>query len=174
MLNRPWIDPRTVDWTDALNPQRNPGWSRNNNPFAFAALNDQFLQALRQAKGIQQRIYVCPDPSAQLIQSGATYDYEVPSEPNCWLWAINASGTGSDFLVNVTDSVTGATVFSQPVPMSTLNAQLTGTGGRGPLFYLSTAHLFLPPSYPVVRIVNTDNEAQTCRVTLFTCVEYDL
>jgi hypothetical protein len=174
MLNRPWIDPRDVDWTDALNPLRIPGLAQNNNPFDYAALKDPIFQALRQAKGIQQRIYVSPDPQNQLIQPGSTFDFEVPSEPNCWLWALNASGDQSDFLFNITDSHTGSTIFSSPVSMSAVNAQRTGTTGRGPQFFLSTPHLYAPPSYPVVRIINTAGSAQNCRVTLFTSVEYDL
>ena len=132
------------------------------------------FQALRLAKGIEPRVYVCPDPQAQLLQPGTTYDYEVPSEPNCWLWALTASGSVGDFLVQVTDSTTGAKLFSQPVLMRDINASLTGTSGRGVQFILSTPHLFEPPSYPVVRLTNTNAAAQICRVTLYTCVEYDI
>jgi hypothetical protein len=176
VLNTPWIDPRTIDWTDAMNPLAKPGLKRNNNPFGYSAMQDVFLQALRQGKGIEPRIYVCPDPSNQLVAGGGnTLDYEVPSEPNCWLWALNASGEhGSSFLVNVTDSVTGAALFSQPVPFTQiLSGDGTGTANRGPLFLLSTPHLFQPPSYPVVRIINI-GDTHVCRVTLFTCVEYNL
>lgn len=180
MLNRPWIDPRDIDYTDALNPLAKPGWKQNNNPFAWAAARDVFMQALRQGKGIEPRIYVCPDPATQLIGPNQTIDYEVPSEPNTWLWALNASYVQSgddspvDFLVNITDSLTGATLFSQPIATKNLNAQLSGTSDRGPLFLLETPHLFRPPSYPVVRIINSsDTITEFCRVTLFTCVEYN-
>ncbi len=122
MLNRPWIDPRSIDWTDGLNALAKPGFRQNNNPHAWAALKDPFMQALRQGKGIEPRAYVCPDSSSQPIAAGATYDYEVPSEPNCWMWAINASGDGDGFLVNVTDSLTGAALFSQPTFSDDLNA----------------------------------------------------
>jgi hypothetical protein len=169
-----WIDPREIDWTDGLNPIRNPGWRITTNPYAYAAMQDQFLQALRQAHGIQARIFVCPDPSAQLITAGATIDYEVPAEPNTWLWGINASGNASNFLLNVSDSVTGVKLFNQPIRMTDLCAARTGTAGRGPIFFLSTPWLFQPPSYPVVRIINTNISEQTCRVTLFTSCEYDL
>ena len=173
MLNEPWIDPRDIDWTDALNAVRNPGWRKNNNHFVYNCLNDPFMIALRNAKGIEPRIYVGPDPANQLVASGQTQDYEVPIEPNFWCWAIAASGNGRDFLLNVTDSVTGAQFFNAPVSMATINAARNGTSGRGPLYYLPTPHLFTPPSYPVIRVVNTANFAQTCRVTLFGCVEYD-
>lgn len=182
MLNRPWIDPRSVDWTDALNPLRNPGWSRNNNPFVFAALKDPFFQGLRLAKGIEPRIFVCPEPSDQLIPAGSTFDYEVPTEPNTWLWALNANAsvdpdhTGpGPYLVNVIDSATGAALFSQPVRGDlVLDSRTFGTAGRGVQTFLSTPHLFLPPSYPVVRIINTFTDPQIIRVTLFTCAEYNL
>jgi hypothetical protein len=186
MLNRPWIDPRDVDWTDALNGVRNPGFRQNNNPFVYSALNDPFMQALRQAEGIEPRIFVCPDPQSQFINPGATYDYEVPSEPNTWLWALTASTTNrsdpSDgFMVQITDSGTGASLFSQPLKDELLSGivnstpQGSGNGYRGPLYFLDTPHLFEPPSYPVVRIINVSlNQILKCRVTLYTCVEYDL
>ena len=193
MLNKPWIDPRVVDWTDPLNGVRNPGFRENNNPFVFRALNDQFMQALRQSKGIEPRIYVCPDPANQTIKPGATYDFEVPSEPNLWLWGIvaehpesDATSAGNDtFLLSVTDSSTGATLYSQPVSNkvvtgipavgTTPTPAGSGNGYRGPIVFLSTPHLFAPPSYPVVRIVNTTLTASLiCRVTLYTAVEYDL
>lgn len=179
MLNRPWIDPRAVDWTDGLNPLRVPGWSRNNDPYAYAALQDPFFQALRGAAGIENRIYVSPDPSAQTITPGATVDYEVPCEPNFWLFAYAASNQGDpgatqDFLFNIADSETGASLFSQPASMSVMNPKRNGTLNRSPYNLLSTPHLYKSPSYPVVRIINTDANPQLCRVTLFGCVEYDL
>jgi hypothetical protein len=180
--NQPWIDPRDVDWTSGFNGLRVPGWNRNNNPYVWQALKDVFLQALANGKGIEPRIYVCPDPPNQLIQVGQTYDFEVPSEPNLWLWAINASGrpltddddARLDFLFNVTDSTTGATLFSTPALMSLFNEAGTGTNGRGVQSLMSSPHLFASPSYPVVRVINNSDTPQTCRVTLFCCVEYDL
>ena len=174
MLLKEWIDPRSVDWTDALNPLRNPGFNKNNNPYNYQALQDQFMHALREGKGIEPRGYSCPEPKDQIIPAGTTFDYDVPIEPNCWAFAVAASGTGEDFLFQVTDSVTGATFFSQPVPMSLMSAARNGTTGRGPQFFLSTPHLFLPPSYPVVRIINTSAFDNVCRVTLYCCVEYDV
>ncbi len=57
--------------------------------------------------------------------------------------------------------------------MSLINSNLTGTSNRGKLFFLTTPHLFEPPSYPVVRLINTESTAKVCAVNLFTCVEYD-
>ena len=172
MLNTPWIDPRGVDWTDNLNPLTNPGWKKNNNPFVFEALTDQFMMALRNARGIEPRVYVGPDPQNMVIPAGTSQDYEVPIEPNFWLYALTATPEdGFDFLVQITDIVSGSTLFSQPAPASTLNLK---TSGRGPQFFLSTPQLYVPPSYPVIRVVNTAASARTCRVTLFGCVEYDL
>lgn len=174
MLNDPWLDPRTIDWTDSPNPIGNPGYRKNNNRYVFNALQDPFMLALRLAKGIEPRIYLGPDPQDNTIPAGNTQDYEVPIEPNFWCYAMAASGSGRDFLVNVTDSVTGATFFSSPVSMATINPARNGTSGRGPQFFLSTPHLFTPPSYPVIRVINTTNSAQVCRVTLYGCVEYDV
>lgn len=192
MNNRPWIDPRDVDWTDALNGVRNPGFRQNNNPFVYSALKDPFMQALRQAKGIEPRIFVCPDPQNQSIGPGVTYDYEVPSEPNTWLWAVVASlgnnpddvSPGDGFLVQITDSSSGATTFSQPISSQLLTGipiiggtptrQGSGNGYRGPLYLLETPQLYTPPSYPVVRIVNVSPSlVAICRVTLYTAVEYN-
>ncbi len=41
-------------------------------------------------------------------------------------------------------------------------------------FFCQTPHLFEPPSYPVVRLINTQSSAKTCVVNLFCCVEYDI
>jgi len=180
-----WIDPRDVDWTDSLNGLAKPGWSLNNDPFVFKALNDDVTLALRNAKGIEARIYVCPDPANQIFAPITSIDYDVPAEPNYHLYAVTASYApqegGVDFLVQITDSLTGATIFSSPMRSSDLNPNLptspTGqqAGPRAPYTVLETPHLFIRPSYPIVRIFNNNaNVTQTCRVTLFGCVEYDL
>jgi hypothetical protein len=174
MLNAPWIDPRDIDWTDGLNPVRNPGWRQNNNPYVYHALQDPFTMALRQGKGIEPRIYPGFDPSNLVVPAGTTQDYEVPIEPNFWCFAFSVNVNGRDFLFNVTDSVTGATFFSQPVSAAAMSPIRNGTAGRGPLSYLSTPHLFTPPSYPIVRIINTFGFDVPCRVNLFGCVEYDV
>lgn len=172
MRNQPWIDPRSIDWTDTLNPVTHPGWYANNNPFVFEALNDEYMMALRNARGIEPRVYVGPNPQNMLIPAGTTQDYEVASEPNFWMYALTATPEdGKDFLLQVTDIVSGATLFSQPVSAVALS---TRTAGRGPQFFLSTPQLYLPPSYPVIRVINTANTDQVCRVTLFGCVEYDV
>jgi hypothetical protein len=169
-----WIDPRDVDWTQSLNPLANPGWNPQNNPYVYRALQyDPFMLALRSAKGVEPRIYVGPDVINQSIPAGSTQDYEVPIEPNFWLYGVAASGTGEDFLFNVTDSVTGATLFSQPMPLSRMPSRLA-TSGRGPQLFLSTPQLYLPPSYPIIRVINTTAFANVCRVTLFGCIEYDV
>lgn len=172
MLTAPWMDPRSVDWTDNLNPITNPGWSRNNNPFVYEALNDEYMMALRNARGIEARIYVGPNPQNMLIPAGTTQDYEVPIEPNFWLYAITATPEeGQDFLVQITDIVSGSTLFSQPASAATLSQK---TSGRGPQMFLSTPQLYPPPSYPVIRVINTAATDRICRVTLFGCVEYDV
>jgi len=178
MLNRPWQDPSGTDWTDALNPLAKPGFSQNNNPFAFALLKDPLMLALRLASGIEPRLFVCPDDRSRTIPAGQTIDFEAPIDPNTWLWALNASSrpNNTDFLFNITDSVTGASMFSQPVSMRSYNAAVTGlnnsgvSGNRGPL-HLVKPHLYVPPSFPVVRIINTSDADLRCWVNLFCCVE---
>lgn len=65
--------------------------------------------------------------------------------------------------------MTGAQIASQPFSAADLNNL---TSGRGPQHFLSTPHLYAPPSYPVIRIINTQGSDETCRVTLFGCIEY--
>jgi hypothetical protein len=175
MLNAPWINPQSFDWTDSPNPVANPGLRLNNNPYAYYALQDQFMHALRNALGIEPRIYLGFDPNNPTLQSGTTQDYEVATEPNFWCYALSVSGEtevlrslGEDFLFNVTDSVSGTTFFSTP---ASFLAMSTLTTGRGPLYFLSTPHLFAAPAYPIVRIINNSTVALTCRVTLYGCVE---
>lgn len=175
MLNDPWIDPRSVDWTDSLSPLRNPGWSRNNDRYIFESLQSPMAVAIRNGAGLEPRIWVCPDKINQPIGANATIDFEVPSEPNTWLLGVNASGTGANFLIQITDPITGAVVFSQPAYKSNFDSTGNGTANRGKWSWLSDARLFAPPSYPVVRIINTDAvSAQTCVVNLYCAVELDL
>lgn len=171
MLNDPWIDPRDIDWTQSLNPLGNPGWTKNNNPYVHRALKDVYLHALMNAKGIEPRIYVGPEQQNLVIPANSTQDYEVPIEPNFWVYGLTASGTGADFLFNVLDAVSGAQLASQPLSMATMK---TLTARRGPIHFLSTSQLYAPPSYPIIRVINNTRGAQTCRVTLFGAIEYDL
>lgn len=171
MLNRDWIDPRDVDYTMSLNPLANPGWSATNNPYVNRALQDVFLHALMNARGIEPRIYVGPEKQNLVIPANSTQDYEVPIEPNFWVYAITASGTGADFLFNVIDAVSGSQLASQPLSMATMK---TLTARRGPQHFLSTPQLYAPPSYPIIRVINNTAAAETCRVTLFGAIEYDL
>jgi hypothetical protein len=176
-----WLDPRTVDWSDSPNPLTRPGWSPLNNQFDFDSLQDPTMMALRQAIGIEARIWVCPDPVNQSVAANSTTDFNVPSEPNTWIWALNAvSNPGQEadaagFYVQVTDSVTGATIFSSPMLNSNLNGarQTSGAAAQCPLCLLSAPRLYIPPAYPIVRIVNLSGSAQTCIVQLFCMIETD-
>ena len=182
MLNNPWLDPRSVDWSDSLNPLTKPGWSPNNNQFAYDSLQDDVFVALRHAIGIEARIWVCPNPQAQLIAPQSTIDFDVPCEPNTWIWALNAisnPGQAPDaagFYVQVNDSLTGAGLFASPVLSRNLDGSASGTGThsrQGPLVLLSAPRLYVPPAYPIVRIVNLSMSAQTCIVQLFCAIETD-
>lgn len=177
-----WIDPRSTDWTDSLNPLTKPGWSPNNNQFAYDSLQDSGMLALRNAIGIEARIWVCPDAVNQLIAPQSTTDFNVPSEPNTWIWALNAvsnPGQTADpagFFVQVTDSISGATLFSSPVLNTNLDGSRASSGTaskQSPLVLISAPQLYIPPAYPIVRIVNLSMNAQTCIVQLFCAIETD-
>jgi hypothetical protein len=171
MINTPWIDPRSIDYTDGLNPLANPGYLPNNNPYAYASLQEPIMLGLRNGIGIEPRILVCPDPLDQLIQPGATYDFSVPVEPNTWLYGLNVSSQqAAGFYLQITDSGTGATVFSQPV----FSKNVQGTKSKGHIVLISAPRLFVPPAYPVIRIVNNSASANLCTVNLFCAVEMDL
>jgi hypothetical protein len=178
-----WIDPRSVDWSDSLNPLTKPGWSPNNNQFAYDSLQDETSLALRNAIGIEARIWVCPDSVNQVIAAQSTTDFNVPCEPNTWIWALNAvSNPGQNpdpagFYVQVTDSVTGAGLFSSPVLNTNLDGTRASTGTTAkqcPLVLISAPRLNVPPAYPIVRIVNLSNSPQTCIVQLFCAIETDV
>lgn len=185
-----WIDPRDFDWTDARNGLR-PGWKRSQNPFLNAATDDPYNLALRLGNGLEPRIYLGPEPSNQQIMAGTTLDYDVPCEPNFWLYGICASISNyadvspgnNTFLVQITDSLTGAQLFSNPIdnhvisgiPLvgATPTKLGSGNGYRGPIMPLSTPHLFESPGYPTIRLINTaQSQTLICRVTLFGAVEY--
>ncbi len=171
MLADPWIDPSSLDWTDSPNPLTNPGWAKNNNRFAWESLQEPLMLALRHGVGIEPRIWVCPDAADQNIAAGATYDFSVPCEPNTWLYGLNVkSQQTAGFYVQITDSVTGATVFSQPI----LSQNLQGNKNKGQVILLSAPRLFVPPAYPIVRIINNANAANLCQVNLFCAVELDI
>jgi hypothetical protein len=179
MLNTPWIDPRKIDWTDSLNPLTGRGWGKDpsRNPYMFDTLSDPIFLAIRKAQNLEPRIWVVPDPIDQIIAAGSTYDMSVAIEPNTWLYGINTwlapvDGGGNDFYVQITDAVTGATLFSQQVHASDLQPTIGNTTStKGVIGYLSTPKLFVPPSYPMVRIVNLGNSAYKCNVNLFCAVE---
>lgn len=177
-----WIDSRSVDWSDSLNPLTKPGWNPNNNQFAYDSLQDDVFLALRNAIGIEPRIWVCPNSVAQVVAPQSTTDFNVPCEPNTWIWALNAvsnPGQAPDaagFYVQVIDSLTGVNLFSSPVLNSNLNGETSATGthsNQGPLVLLSAPRLYVPPAYPIVRIVNLSMSAQTCIVQLFCAIETD-
>lgn len=165
-----FVDPQQIDWTSGFNPQRVPGWRYNNNIFVRHCLEDPFNQALDHAEGPEPAAYVCPEPLAQLIPGSGVLDYEVPIEPNTWLFAIGAlPAIGTDFLFNVTDSETSAPLFSAPVMASTMQTQ---TAGRGPQVFLPTPHLFASPGFPIVRLINLSGGTARCIVVLYCVTEY--
>jgi hypothetical protein len=168
MLNTPWIDPRNVDFTDAFNPLARPRWYATRNPFLFATFADVIWQALRNGKNVEPRILVAPDPMDQQIAAGATFDQSMSIEPGTWLYGLNCSGdNAAGFYIQITDAVTGAQIFSQQVQ----SADYAPNDQNGKVCYLASPRYFVPPSYPVIRIVNLANAPQVCSVNLFTAVE---
>jgi hypothetical protein len=135
----------------------------------WETLKDPIWQALRNAGNLDPRILVAPDPLDQLIAPGTTYDQSLSVEPFTWLWGINCSASlAAGFLFQITDAVTGATVFSQPA----MSQNFQPSNARGCIVYLSAPRYFTPPSYPLVRIVNQSTAAaQVCTVNLFTSIE---
>lgn len=181
-MTKEWIDPRSVDWTDSLNPLRNSGWLPQRNQFAYDSLQDDVFIALRNAVGIEARLWVCPDSTHQLIAPFSTSDFNVPCEPNTWIWGLNAASnpaTSPDtagFYVNIIDAVTGATVYSTPVNNANLDglATMSPNAAQCPIVLLAAPRLFVPPAYPIVRVVNLSASAQTCIVQLFCAIETDV
>ncbi len=179
MLASPWIHPRNIDWTDSMNPLTGRGWGpdASRNPFMFGTLSDPIWQALRQATNIEPRIHVVPDPIDQVIPAGQTYDTNVAIEPNTWLYAVNTwtapseEGPVNDFYVQITDAVTGAVLFSQQVHATDLQPANSSAAANGLRCFLSAPRLFLPPSYPIVRIVNLSGQDVKCNVNLWCAVE---
>jgi len=77
--------------------------------------------------------------------------------------------------VQVSDSLTGANLFSSPVLNSNLDGARTTAGDakQCPLILIAAPRLFIPPAYPIVTIVNLSMSAQTCIVQLFCAIETD-
>jgi hypothetical protein len=179
MLTEEWISPRNVDWTDSMNPLTGRGWGPDpsRNPFMFGTLSDPIWLALRGAENLEPRNWVVPDPIDEIIPAGGTYDMNVPIEPDTWLCGVNTwlsptDGPPGNFYVQITDAVTGAIIFSQQVHASNLQAASGNTGSaNGLVAWLSAPRPFLPPSYPIVRIVNLSNAPLKCNVNLWCAVE---
>jgi hypothetical protein len=177
MLNDPWINPTAIDYTDSFNPLARRGYNKNNARFVFDTLQDPAFMGLRQALGIEARIWVCPDPTNQSIAPHLTSSYNVPAEPNTWLFALNAisnpagEADPAGFLVQIIDSFTGSELFSQPVVSSLL---YSSNPPQGILNFISAPRLFVPPAYPIVQITNLSNSAQVCIVNLFCDIETDI
>lgn len=181
MLSAKWIHPTKVDWTDSMNPLTGRGWGPDpsRNPFMFDTLSDPIWVAIRGAQNMEPRVLVIPDPIDEIIAAGQTYDMNVPMEPNSWLYAVNTWITpaedeqpDNDFFVQITDAITGASLFSQQTRATTLQPAIGNTrSGNGLRAFLSAPRAFLPPSYPIVRIVNLSAFDVKCNVNLFTAVE---
>lgn len=168
MLNAPWIDPRAVDFSDSYNPLSRPRWYQTRNPFLYQVFNGAVWQAIRNAKNMDPRIWSTPSPQDQTIAPGTTFSQSVNIEPNTWLYGFDIySEQPEGFYLQITDEETGAQIFSQQI----LSQDLAPSGENGPIVYLEEPRLFLPPSRPVVTIVNNSGDPNSCAVNLFCAVE---
>jgi hypothetical protein len=168
MLNAPWIDPRDVDWTDPFNPLTRPRWRPETNPFLYEQFSkDPIWLAMRNAKQMDIQILIAPDPIDQLIGGSQTYNQNMSCEPYTWLLGVSCfSSLAAGFYFQITDAVTGATVFSQQVLSTDFQPNTNDC-----FVWLPSPRYFIPPSYPIVRIVNNSNSAQTCLVNMYTAIE---
>lgn len=193
MNNTPWIHPKDIDYTDAHNPLKFRAWNQVNNRYMWDTLNSPVWLALRNAQNIEARVIVTPVPINQNIEPLATLDQNVSIDPVTWLYAINAQAESRPgFYLQITDALTGATVFSQLIHAVDLSNVYPTTGAvtvpgslkenpkatsptniQGARSYLSEPRLFAAPSYPIVRIVNLAPAVQKCTVNMFCIVEIE-
>lgn len=155
MSNRAWIDPRTLDWTDGLNPNNNPAFAQDKNRYVWESLQEPLMQTLRKA-GSRLTVHAAPDSPHATLPGSATYDQTFNPVPFAWLIGFSAHSTQPEgFLVQVTDTVSLETIWSQPVH----SANITGN----PVYYLSLPRAVLPPSQLAVRIINLSTSPNLCQ-----------
>lgn len=179
MLTEKWIDPRKIDWTDPMSPLNGRGWGPDpsRNPFMYGTLSDPLWQAIRHAGDLEAEIWVTPPPIDEIIMAGATYETSLGIRPNTWLvgvqgWVESPGAPTNDFYVQITDALTGQQVFSQQARASNLALASGATPLRNKLvFWLSAPRLFLPPSYPIVKLVNLSTSDVKCNFNLWCAVE---
>jgi hypothetical protein len=168
MINIPWIHPASIDYTDASNPLRLRAWNSVNNRYMYDTLNDPVWQGLRNAKNLEPRLLTAPTQLDQLMDPLSTYDQSLSIDPNTWLYGINgAAQAPAGFYCQITDALTGATLWSQPIH----SRDILATPARGVICYLAAPRLFVPPSYPIVRIQNLAATPAFCMLTLFCATE---
>jgi hypothetical protein len=175
---RKWVDPRTIDWTDPFNPLARNGWRYETNPYVDMIFEHPIWVAIRGAGFLEPRLLTVPDQQNTTIAAGATYDQAITAmDPNSWLLGVSTYSVGVGFYLQITDSQTGKLIWSSPVLSQNAgvgNAN-TQTQQKGTVCYLAVPHCFVPPAYPIVRIINNNpTQSQFCQVVLWTAAEMDL
>ncbi len=156
MLNKPWIDPRNVDWTDSLNPLAQSFWRWDVNPWFDQTMRDPLWQAIRSARNLEPRLLVAPDIGGldtlmtSILAPGQTVNTSFTQmEPNSVVAGVRVNTNGNGCYLQITDSETGKTLFDQPL-------FFPASAGTGPIL-LATPWGFVPPAYPIVQLINADN-----------------
>jgi hypothetical protein len=165
-MSHPWIDPRLIDWTDGLNPLTQPRYGADVNRYVHDALDEPIAQTLRNTRGAM-RVYAVPDESHAILAPSQLFELIVGPPPFTWLMAFSAhSEQPEGFLAQITDTVTGQHVWSQPVHSDSI-----GNPASGGLLWLSMPLPILPPSRLAVRITNLSAIANRCQLAIWAIQE---
>jgi hypothetical protein len=161
-----WIDPRNVDWTDGLNPLTRRRYAENVNRYVHDALDEPVTQALRASRGAM-RVFAVPDESHAILAPSQVFDLTINPPPFVWLVAFSAHAEQPEgFLAQITDTVTGQTIFSQPIHSASI-----GNPASGGLLYLSMPAPILPPSRLAVRLTNLAPAGNRCQLAIWVIQE---
>jgi hypothetical protein len=155
-----------------LNPaiRHRPGWYQ---PYALAALD-----VLRRANTYRPKQYVLPDDYNQPIPAYQTMNYQVRVAPKSYIWALLCNQfsagfvfqTPSDVWVQITDSCTGVSFFSDFVHGTAFQGlQNVATDQRNAMLphLLTQPRLILEPGLVAVDIANTAAVAARVQLVLF-------
>jgi hypothetical protein len=160
MITQAWIDPRTIDWRDGLNPLARPAWRADANPYVHESLNDPLMLALRHASA-EMAVHPVPDEANSNIPGLATFDQIIGLEANSWLIGFSATSQQAlGFTVQITAQ--GIPIFSKPVH----HTALQGT----PVFFCPIPRALIVPEL-AVRLVNLSAIANNLQVCIWTIHE---
>lgn len=162
MSNRPWIDPRLIDWSDGLNPLKIPAFRPDANPFVYASLQEDITQQLRAAKG-RMTVSAAPDDQSAIIPALATFEQTLVLGGVSWLIGFSAhSQQPEGFMGQATVTSTGEPIWSQPLWSKNIS-------GR-PIGFLAMPHL-LDPGQLTLRLLNLSAAPNRCQLCAWTIEE---